>query len=574
MGKISNKIRLTLLAVVLLLSIDVLAFDYYYSYEENGIYYYICDQGEVAVVVGLSPGENVPNRAYSEGDIVIPEFTKLNHRVVAIYEEALRLATSVELPKSIRKIDKNAFAGSKIKSIKIPKYVSDIAETAFSNCVNLENIEVDSENLYYDSRDDCNGLIRKSDNKLMFMGNKSSVIPNSVEIIGDDVFKNRTNITSIDLPNNLKSIGKYAFYGCSELTKLVLPETLREVCGYAFYGCSGLTELILPETLRVVGEYAFYGTTNITKEMVVPKNLKSIGTYAFSRNSGIKELLFTDSLEVLERDAFAECPNLENVVFTTNVDSISYDDCVLKSYKICIYFTSCPKLKYVRLSKVNSFHRCWGFIGCENLEKFEIESGNPVIEYNSDCHVVIRYHVSSFVMDGKLMYDSEPHPIISYGDKRSSIPKDDRIDRIGNHTFWGDLKEITIPENIKYIEEDAFTECNKITDLYMCSVIPPDINVYYESYNISDNPSFKYPKQITVHVPKGSLDNYIYMKKDWTKIFKKVVEWEPSGIDNIEIEECVNDPVVYYNMQGVKVDNPQNGIFIKKQGAKTTKVLM
>ena len=31
---------------------------------------------------------------------------------------------------------------------------------------------------------------------------------------------------------------------------------------------------------------------------------------------------------------------------------------------------------------------------------------------------------------------------------------------------------------------------------------------------------------------------------------------------------------IYYNLQGVKEANPENGIFIKKQGAKATKVVL
>lgn len=35
-----------------------------------------------------------------------------------------------------------------------------------------------------------------------------------------------------------------------------------------------------------------------------------------------------------------------------------------------------------------------------------------------------------------------------------------------------------------------------------------------------------------------------------------------------------NAPVVYYNLQGVKVANPANGVFIRRQGSKVTKVVM
>ncbi|MBR5552154.1 MAG: calycin-like domain-containing protein [Muribaculaceae bacterium] len=47
---------------------------------------------------------------------------------------------------------------------------------------------------------------------------------------------------------------------------------------------------------------------------------------------------------------------------------------------------------------------------------------------------------------------------------------------------------------------------------------------------------------------------------------------EKSGIENIEINE--NASVVYYNLLGVKVANPENGVFIRVQGGKATKVAM
>ena len=45
-----------------------------------------------------------------------------------------------------------------------------------------------------------------------------------------------------------------------------------------------------------------------------------------------------------------------------------------------------------------------------------------------------------------------------------------------------------------------------------------------------------------------------------------------TGIDGIVAEE--NAPVEYYNLQGIRVENPANGIFIRRQGNKTTKVAL
>ena len=49
------------------------------------------------------------------------------------------------------------------------------------------------------------------------------------------------------------------------------------------------------------------------------------------------------------------------------------------------------------------------------------------------------------------------------------------------------------------------------------------------------------------------------------------------GNANVAIEEVdadANAPVEFYNLQGVKVARPENGVFIKKQGNKVTKVIM
>ena len=46
-----------------------------------------------------------------------------------------------------------------------------------------------------------------------------------------------------------------------------------------------------------------------------------------------------------------------------------------------------------------------------------------------------------------------------------------------------------------------------------------------------------------------------------------------SGVNDV-IAEDADAPVVYYNLQGVRVDNPANGLYIRVQGKKATKVLV
>lgn len=46
------------------------------------------------------------------------------------------------------------------------------------------------------------------------------------------------------------------------------------------------------------------------------------------------------------------------------------------------------------------------------------------------------------------------------------------------------------------------------------------------------------------------------------------------GINSIVTEENVNAPVEYFNLQGVRVANPESGLYIRRQGNKVTKVLV
>jgi hypothetical protein len=43
------------------------------------------------------------------------------------------------------------------------------------------------------------------------------------------------------------------------------------------------------------------------------------------------------------------------------------------------------------------------------------------------------------------------------------------------------------------------------------------------------------------------------------------------GVEGIEVETA---PAVYYNLQGVQVENPTNGVYIVKRGNKVTKELI
>lgn len=60
-----------------------------------------------------------------------------------------------------------------------------------------------------------------------------------------------------------------------------------------------------------------------------------------------------------------------------------------------------------------------------------------------------------------------------------------------------ELKEVTIPESVEVIGEYLFWGCNSLRHIYNLNPVPQDIPA------IHNNPS-----QITLHVPKGSVEAY------------------------------------------------------------------
>jgi hypothetical protein len=69
--------------------------------------------------------------------------------------------------------------------------------------------------------------------------------------------------------------------------------------------------------------------------------------------------------------------------------------------------------------------------------------------------------------------------------------------------------------------------------------------------------------------------NKAYLQIGGTSIraFALGLEDDPdvSGIEDVNVND---GEVEYYNLQGVKVENPEKGIYIMKQGGKTSKVVL
>ena len=82
--------------------------------------------------------------------------------------------------------------------------------------------------------------------------------------IGDEAFRDCSNLKSITIPDRVTSIGDSAFYGCSSLTSITIPDSVISIGDSAFYKCSSLTSITIPDRVTSIGRRAFFACSRLS----------------------------------------------------------------------------------------------------------------------------------------------------------------------------------------------------------------------------------------------------------------------------------------------------------------------
>ena len=183
----------------------------------------------------------------------------------------------VTIPENVTSIGNRVFdVCTLLESITISNGVTSIGERVFNNCQNLTYISVDSSNPYFNDGNGSNAII-DNNGKLLYGGRACTVIPNTVNSIGDYAFMGRAKQT-LTIPSSVTSIGTGAFYLCYNLTSLTIPASVTSIGPSAFYNCYGLTNLTISNSVTSIGRDAFSSCsklTSITCEATTPPTLGS-----------------------------------------------------------------------------------------------------------------------------------------------------------------------------------------------------------------------------------------------------------------------------------------------------------
>ena len=199
---------------------------------------------------------------------------------------------SISIPSSVTSIGGLAFYDcTNLTEITIPESITSIDGNVFTNCVALESIVVDGNNSTYDSRDNCNAIIETGTNTLI-VGCKSTIIPNSITIIGQDAFSG-SGVRKVYIPNSVTNIAYGAFYNCHSLTSVTIGNSVAAIGDLAFWSADNLTEInIFSTTPPALSENSFYEEIYTTATVWVPRGTIDIYRSAeyWTQFSNIREV--------------------------------------------------------------------------------------------------------------------------------------------------------------------------------------------------------------------------------------------------------------------------------------------
>ena len=272
------------------------------------------------------------------------------------------------------------------------------------------------------------------------------VLPKSVTTIADGAFS-ETGITSIVIPS---SVNEYRFGGFASETLVAIfvvgdNDYFSSEDGVLFNKnkssvvccASGKTgSYVIPSTVASIGDtaFAFSQLSNIT----IPSTVTSIGAYAFAY-SQLGSITMPNSVVEMGEGAFAMCAQLQSVTFESGskLESIAP-----------MTFSYCTSLKSITIPA--SVKTIGDYAFAPDLQKINeitlamlfIDSGLEEVEQQLLPYIV---------------------PLESVVFEEGS-----KLETIGAYAFaCTTIPDITIPENVKSINEGVFAGCSKMTSVVL-----------------------------------------------------------------------------------------------------------
>ncbi len=411
-----------------------------------------------------------------------------------------RTLTSVVFHEGLKRIEDHAFAGNLgLTSITLPKTLEYLGNWAFYGA-ELESITIPENVTHY-------GLNVFSDYysetlKSVTWNAKKCITMQPEDYWGDHYFP--TSVTSFTFGENVTYIPDNLCRDLSNLTSIQLPEKLDSIGEQAFNGCEGITSLTIPANVKSIGSGAFAGyETNLTSVTWKAKDCKldPYGSiFAAKADSTLTEFIFTEGVEVIPTNLCYELRALTSITIPSSVIRIgesAFQYCAsLSTLKLGTNvqhidesaFQNCRNLESITLpNSIKTLGR-YAFYGCKsatihipaNLTSIGI---GALASYGLSTITVDNANSMFIVKDNCLIAPSTRTLVL--GCKNSIIPADGSVTSIGGFAFGGStLTTITIPQTITSIGYGAFTDSDLAEIVIPNNVTLIDSLAFQGCYNL------------------------------------------------------------------------------------------
>ena len=421
-----------------------------------------------------------------------------------------RTETEYTVPENTNTISEYAFDGcSALTSVFLPKSLQKIGSNqgnAFSDCPNLTSIEVDEQNIYLTSKEGV--LFNKPMTELIeYPKSKPETeyaIPDKVNLIDSTAFKGNPYLYTLYIPESVKEISNADsefLSGCSNLAFVHVDENnsvfssengiLLNKSKTFLYICppnNSTTEYIMPDTVKEFNPYAFAGCTALTSVSISPK-VERIDENAFENCSHLETVTLPENLKYIEIYAFAGCSSLKEIALPETLEVIW--NCA---------FTDCSSLTSVSIPEKVRIIGDYAFSFCTNLETVTLP------ENLTNIGLKAFWGTAWIKKNPMLIID---HVLIDGSACEGDVTIPEEVTTIGENAFdlCSTVTSVTIPENVTWIRADAFRDCENLETVTIqspyCRVeeheftIPDNATIYSYPDSYAENYAQKYHKNFT-----------------------------------------------------------------------------
>ena len=516
--------------------------------------------------------------------------------------------TSITIPDGVTIIGNSAFSDcTSLETVTIPNSVTHIYPRAFYNCTSLKEVAIPASvtvirdeafGYYYDT--DSSETKKADGFKINYVNNTQGhwyaikngftdgacfvvnelgdgtveitgyagnsatcVIPDEIDgkkvtKIGENAFRDRTELTSVTIPDGVTYIVDCAFFGCTLLETVTIPNSVTDICWRAFYDCVSLKEVTIPASVTNIQDYAFgyyydsdssetkkvdgfkinyvkntyghyYATENgFTDEACLLTNELNDGTLEISKYAGnsatcvIPGEINGKKVTKIGDNAFIDCTELTSVTIpdgVTSIDEAAFLCCTsLTSVTIPDSVTSikskaffkCTSLKSVTIpaSVTNIGDYALGYYEIYNTDSCEWEMYKVdgfKINYVKNTYGHMYAFKNGFTDEACLLtneLDDGTLEITKYAGNSATcvIPSEidgKKVTEIGDSAFKGctELTSITIPDGVTGIGNKAFSDCTSLETV----TIPASVTYVRDSafYGCTSLKSVTIPESVT-----------------------------------------------------------------------------